>query len=412
MAAGKKAGWLVVLGSTIALVFSNGPVLLFTFGLFLKPIATQYGWQRGPMSLAVTAGLIMSGLATPVAGLLIDRWGIQRVTLGFITLFAASFALISLAPPSLTAFIALYAVCGLFSSGHAPLPYAKAISGWFEHKRGLALGIAMAGVGIGIAIIMQVAQALLNAAGWRRTYALLGAATWLVAFPAVLFMVKDPLEARKPQSLAGPHAKLPSAPLSKEFWLITAASSLVVTAVNGVVAHLVALVMDHGVPAATASTLLAAVGLATIGGRLVSGYLLDRIFAPYLAAAIFLVPLLGIVILLTGSMSLFALRAAAVGLGLGAEVDIIGFLVGRYFGLRRYGQIYGYIFAAFTIGSGVGPFVMGFSFDRAGSYNPALLVFAVALMASSLLIALLGEYRYPERPLAAKPSGRAQANRP
>ena len=360
------------------------------------------------MSLAVTAGLIVSGLSTPVAGALIDRWGVQRVTLGFITLFAASFALISLAPPSLPAFVALYAISGLFSSGHAPLPYAKAISGWFEHKRGLALGIAMAGVGIGIAVVPQVAQALLSALGWRRTYAILGAATWLIAFPAVLFLVKDPAGAQQPPGLAAARSKQSAVPLGRAFWLIIAASSLVVTGVNGVVAHLVALVMDHGMSADTASPLLAAVGLATIGGRLASGYLLDRVFAPYLAAAIFLVPLLGIIVLLTGSTSPILLRAAAVclGLGLGAEVDIIGFLVGRYFGLRHYGQIYGYIFAAFTIGSGVGPFIMGFSFDETGGYAPALLVFSAALVASSILIALLGEYRYPEQPIAASPLDR------
>ena len=402
---GKLAGWLAVAGSTIALMVSNGPVLLFTFSLFLAPISTQYGWRRGSMSLAVTAGLIVSGLATPVAGFLIDRWGPQRVTLGFITLFAASFASISLVPSSLAAFVALYALSGLFSSGHAPLPYAKAISGWFEHKRGLALGIAMAGVGIGIAVIPQMAQALLNAAGWRRTYAILGAVTWLIAFPAVLVLVKDPPGTRKPPGRAFRFDRS-SVPLGTAFWLITIASSLVVTAVNGIVAHLVAMVVDHGVPVSAASSLLAAVGLATIGGRLLSGYLLDRVFAPYLAAVIFQVPLLGIIVLLSGSTSMALLRTAAIcfGLGLGAEVDIIGFLVGRYFGLRHYGQIYGYIFAAFTIGSGVGPYIMGLSFDVTGGYAPALLVFGAALIAAGILIARLGEYRSPERLLAMSPA--------
>ena len=401
-----KAGWLAVLGSTIALTFSNGPVLLFTFGVFLRPVSEEYGWQRGTMSLAVTAGLVVSGLVTPFAGMLIDRWNIQRVTLGFITLFAASFALISLTPPSVAAFIALYAVAGMFSCGHAPLPYAKAISGWFEDNRGLGLGIAMAGVGVGIAVVPQLAQVLLRSVGWREAYALLGAATWLVAFPAVLFLVKDPQD-RRADRLLSANAKLGEAVVSvtreRDFWLIAIAASLVVTAVNGVVAHLVALVMDHGVPAATAAPLLAAVGLATIAGRLVSGYLLDRTFAPYLAAAIFLVPLLGIALLLSGvtAPGLLDLVAICLGLGLGAEVDIIGFLVGRYFGLRHYGQVYGYIFAAFTVASGVGPFLMGYSYDQTGSYAPCLIAFGAALLAASVLIALLGAYRFPAHSVAA-----------
>lgn len=396
-----RAGWLVVLGSTIALMFSNGPVLLFTFGVFLKPISEQYGWTRGTMSLGVSIGLILGGLATPVFGMLIDRWSIQRVTLVIISLFALSFAAISLVPPYVSAFIAFYAVAGLIAGGHAPLPYAKSISGWFEHSRGLALGIAMAGVGIGIAIVPQIAQALMPVVGWRNTYALIGAITWLVAFPAVLFFVKDPLIDRAEPASANAAKQIGDEPsfIGKEFWLITIAVFLVVTAVNGVVAHSVALLTDRGVPPALAAKMLAAVGVATIAGRLLSGYLLDRTFAPYLAAIVFLVPLVGIVVLLTGvnSIPLYFFAAICFGVGLGAEVDIIGFLVGRYFGLRRYGEIYGYIFAVFAIGSGIGPFLMGVSFDKTGSYQTSLIFLGAALLVASFLISLLGDYRYPQQ---------------
>ena len=140
---GKKnsSAWLVVLGSTISLIFSNGPVVFFTFAVFLKPVSEQMGWSRGTMSLAVTFALILGGLATPFAGIAVDRWGIRKVTLIFITMLAASFAAISLATAHVWVFIALYAVAGLIAGGQAPLPYAKAISGWFEAWRGLALGI-------------------------------------------------------------------------------------------------------------------------------------------------------------------------------------------------------------------------------------------------------------------------------
>lgn len=403
-----RAGWLVVLGSTVALMFSNGPVLLFTFGVFLKPISEQYGWARGTMSLGVTIGLILGGLATPLYGMLIDRWSIQRVTLIIITLFALSFAAIALVPPYVSAFIAFYAVTGLIAGGHAPLPYAKAISGWFEESRGLALGIAMAGVGVGIAIVPQLTQALTPIAGWRGAYASMGAITWLIAFPAVLLFVRDPAIKRAgpaPSNFAT-QADDDAPFLRREFWIITIAVFLVVMAVNGVVTHLVALLSDRGVASAIATKMLAAVGVATIAGRLLSGYLLDRIFAPYLAAVVFLIPLAGIVVLFAGvsSMPLYFLAAVCLGLGLGAEVDIIGFLVGRYFGLRRYGEIYGYIFAVFAIGSGVGPFLMGLSYDKTGSYQTALILFGVSLLIASFLVSLLGDYRYAQRsPLAAEP---------
>lgn len=399
-------GWLVVLGSTISLIVSNGPVLFFTFAVFLKPISEQLGWSRGTMSLAVTIGLVLGGIATPIAGILIDRWGIQKVTLGFITIFAASFSAISLTGTSPLSFIFLYAIAGFFAGGQAPLPYAKAISGWFEERRGLALGIAMAGVGVGLAVVPQVVRALLNSFDWRTTYLVVGGLTWLIAFPAVLLFVKDPPHSRDGAiALTGARAEgdeMSAAVRRKDFWLTMIASFLVVTAINGVIAHLVALLTDHGLPNAISVRMLVAVGLSAIAGRLISGYLLDRFFAPHLAAIIFIVPLIGLAMLLIGvqAVPLVLVASICLGLGLGAEVDIIGFLVGRYFGLRRYGEIYGYIFAVFTIGSGLGPYLMGATFDATANYKLALAVFCGLLIVSSALIAMLGPYRYPAREVA------------
>ncbi len=394
------SGWRVVIGSTIALTVSNGPILLFTFGVFLQPVSQEFGWPRGAMSLGLTAGLILGGLATPLLGSLIDRWGIQRITLISITLFAGSFALLSQTPQNIVVFGAMYAAAGLLSCGQAPLPFAKAISACFEERRGLALGIAMAGIGIGIAAAPLAARALLTVFGWRHAYALLGAASWLIAFPAVLFLVKDPETTRIVAGAATTKVQAGEAVSyvvrGKEFWLIATATFLVVMTINGIVAHLQALAIDRGVPAGAAARLLAAMGLATILGRLLSGYLLDRLFAPYVAAATFLVPLIGVSVLWSGTSTFSYLVCTAVcfGLSLGAEVDIIGFLIGRYFGLRSYGQVYGYVFAAFTIGSGLGPFLMGLSFDRTGNYMASLAAFSGALVLAAWLISRLGEYRF------------------
>ena len=386
--------WIVLFGATVSLIVSNGPIFLFTFGIFLKPVADEFGWSRGTMTIGLTAGLILGGLATPI---------IKRVTLAAITVFAASFAAISLTPANVFAFVLLYAVAGFFGGAQAPLPYAKVISGWFESRRGLALGIAMAGVGVGIAIMPQIARAFIEPLGWRNTYAALGAITWLIAFPAVLFFMKDPTVQRSSAAAKDgvPGDDVAATVRGRVFWLILSATLLAVIAMNGVIAHLVALLTDRGVPADKAAPLLAIVGIATIIGRLFSGYLLDRIFAPYLAAGIFLVPLVGMLILLSGMSGPTANIAAAFcfGLGLGAEVDIIGFLVGRYFGLRNYGQIYGYIFAAFTAGSGVGPLLMGYSFDLTRSYQVSLATFAGILFVASVLISRLGPYRYPAEPV-------------
>jgi MFS family permease len=397
----QKSPWLVVLGSTIALMVGNGAILIFTFAVFLKPITEEMGWNRGTMSLGVAIGLTIAGLVTPLMGYFVDRWGVQRITLFSITLFAAGIAAISLSS-SAVMFVALYALSGLLSSGHAPLPYSKAITAWFDDRRGLALGIAMAGVGIGAALMPQVASLLVKSFGWREAYVVLGVLTWVIAFPAVFLFVKEPPSvggagaAHRPL-MVGDDAR--DALRSKDFWIMAIAVLLVVTAVNGAIVHLVALLTDRGMPAAVATRMLVAVGLATILGRLISGYLLDRVFAPLLAAVIFLVPLGGMLVLWFGGASpaLGLLAAVSFGFGLGAEVDVIGYLVGRYFGLRRYGQIYGYVFAVFTIGSGVGPYLMGLSFDVTRSYGTAIGAFCVMLLVASLTITRLGAYRFPAK---------------
>jgi predicted MFS family arabinose efflux permease len=183
---------------------------------------------------------------------------------------------------------------------------------------------------------------------------------------------------------------------SSAFWLIAIAVLLVVTTINGIVGHLVPMLTDRGLNVGQATATLSAVGLSTIVGRLAAGYFLDRFFAPYVAAGLFLLPLVAIALLTTGAAGTAPVLAAiALGFGLGAEVDVIGFLVSRYFGLRAYGEVYGYLFGIFTLGTGFGPLLMAVSFDITRSYDVALTGLAGALVCASILVSRLGPYRFP-----------------
>ena len=134
-------------------------------------------------------------------------------------------------------------------------------------------------------------------------------------------------------------------------------------------------------------------GLALIGGRVVAGYLLDKFFAPYVAIAFLCGPIAGMLLLSQGGTGpLAVLSALLLGLGVGAEVDLIAYLVSRYFGLKAFGEIYGYLFGVFIVGTGVGPLIMGIGFDSFGAYRPMLIAFAILLGLSCLLMLRLGEY--------------------
>jgi MFS family permease len=134
-----------------------------------------------------------------------------------------------------------------------------------------------------------------------------------------------------------------------------------------------------------------------LSGRLLAGFLVDRIFAPYVASVFFLAPIAGFALLASAAGSLPAIGVVLMGLGLGTEIDLIAFLISRYFGQRSFGELYGYFFMVFGIGSSLGRFVGGFVFDLAGSYTPALIGAAAALVVAVALVNRLGAYAYPVR---------------
>jgi MFS family permease len=395
--------WWVVFASVLGLLVGNGPIMQFTFGVLLTPVSREFGWNRGTVSSAIVAGLWTTAVATPVFGRLVDRLSIRVVALPAIILFSLSTASVALVPASPAAFTALYAVMGLAAAGQTPIIYAKAISARFDDKRGLALGIAMAGVGLGAAAVPQFAQALIGLRGWREAYIGLGVLTFVLAFPAVALIIgRQPMPLiDKPSGRNLSTMRLPGltgreALRTHRFWVLAVSFFIVAGACNGTIAHLVPFLTDRGVPPGIATSVLATAGIALIGGRLLAGYLLDRIFAPYVAMAFFFGPLIGIVLLLMASQpAMAAAGTVLVGVGLGAEVDLIAFLLSRYLGMRSFGEIYGYLFAIFMLGSGLGPFAMGVSFDRRGSYNLILECFGFALVAASILILRLGPYAYP-----------------
>ncbi len=261
----------------------------------------------------------------------------------------------------------------------------------------------MSGIGLGAALIPQYTQFLIGNFGWRIAYLGLGLLTLVVAFPAVFLFIREPTKAKS--TAGGEHAQSPASKDrppdlevrevlgGRRFWLIACALLLVSTVTQGLVVHTVPLLTDKGYSPEAAATLMIAVGLSTMAGRLLSGYLVDRIFAPFVAASFFLLPCLGIY-LLDSTISPVA-GIISLGLASGTEIDMIGFLASRYFGMKRFGQLYGYLFASFVVGSAIGPYMMGLAFERLHSYEPALWTFGAFMLLASAAILFLGPYRYP-----------------
>jgi MFS family permease len=391
--------WLTPFGSAIALVVGNGAISVFAFGVFMKPLEAQFGWSRAALSGATALCGLLSAISLPFVGLLIDRVGVRRPLMVAIGLFAANVAAVGLSD-NLFWFQVLIALTGITGAAQGPIGYVRSISSYFDRRRGFAIGIAMSGVGLGTALVPVYAQWLIGHFGWRVAYAGLGLAILVLAWPVVFAVIREPPNANRAPAMSTGDIRAVTGLALKEalalpmFWLLAGAVLLVSVAVNGSLVHVVPMLVDRGWSPGNASSVMVASGLAGMVGRLVAGFLIDRIFAPHVAMAFFLLAIGGVYGLSTGYV---VPGVIGVGLAAGAEVDMIGFLVSRYFGLKSFGQIYGLLFSIFTIGAGLGPYLVGITFTAYQNYDKALFGLGCLLATAIACFALIGPYNYKPR---------------
>ncbi|CAN5688411.1 MFS transporter [soil metagenome] len=402
-------GWWIVVVTGIGLFMGYGAVISFTFGVFSNPLSQEFRWSRTETSLAYSLSLIVYCLTTPFIGRLVDRIGARKVIVPSVLVFGLCLISFNFLSGSLWHFYLIYIVMGLFGGGSSLVPYSGVISHWFDKRRGLALGLAAVGVGLSTFLMPSLAYGLTAAAGWRGAYTILGLMVMVVTVPVVgLFLVDKPqLMGLLPDGDVVAHQgpepvrvvevqgmTSGEAVRTGTFWLLFVAFLLIGISIVGCLIHLVPMLIDRGVSAQTAAFATSVLGGAVILGRVASGYLLDRLFAAYVAFVFFCGAALGIVLLWSGLGGIWAFVAAfLIGMGMGAENDIIAYVVSRYFGLRAYAEIYGYVLISFALGGVVGPLMMGIGFDRTGSYRVVLGVFLFATLLGAALMTRLGPYR-------------------
>ncbi|MBA2526287.1 MAG: MFS transporter [Pyrinomonadaceae bacterium] len=401
-------GWWVVLVAGIGLFMGYGAVISFTFGVFSNPLSQEFRWNRTEISLAYSLSLIVYCFATPILGRLIDRLGARKIIIPSVLIFGLSLISFQFLAGNLWHFYAVYIVMGLVGGGNSLVPYSGVISHWFDKKRGLALGLAAIGVGSSTFVMPSLAHTLINAAGWRGAYTVLGIMVVVVTIPVVgMFLVEKPQMMRlfpDGETIPTPERGVERGDVqgmtsgealrTGTFWRLFVAFFLIGISIVGCLIHLVPMLIDRGVSAKTAAFATSVLGAAVILGRVISGYLLDRLFASYVAVIFFFGAALGVALLWSGAAGIWAFVAAfLVGMGMGAENDIIAYAVSRYFGLRSYAEIYGYVLIGFALGGVVGPLMMGFGFDRTGSYGTILAVFVFSTLAGAVLMSRLGPYR-------------------
>lgn len=389
-----KEGWPALLAAFVGVACGIAGLYFYTVGVMLKPMQADLGWSRAGLSSVLLIGALTLAAIAPLIGMLVDSIGVRRLAGGSMLGLAAGFWMFSKVDGTLANFLILNAVLSIVAAGTSPVVLSRLIVVRFDKARGLALGAALAGMGVSGAVAPRLLAGYVADHGWRAGYQAL-ALVALLAAPFVMAFASERTDVGTPNAPHGAtHAgvELRVAMRSGRFWHVAALFVCVALGVGGVIVHFIPMLTDAGLPPQRAATVAGLVGVSLIVGRVATGALIDRIFAPHVAAGLFAVAALGCFALLWGGIAVAPFAAIAIGLAMGAEVDLIGYLVARYFGLRAYGAIYGWQYSAFMIGLALSPLLAGLIFDSTHSYRFAVLGAGILLSAAVLIVVRLGPF--------------------
>jgi MFS family permease len=392
-----RRGWLVVSVAFLGLFLSMGVLVVYTFGVLAKAMAEDLGLSITELSAVFMVFSLAVVVAGPFWGALTDRYGGRSITIISSVFLAALFSMLTVLPGNVAFVYAAFIAIGLLGSGTLPVSYASIVVGWFDKRRGLALGVTMMGVGAGAAAMPPFSALLLTQLGWRNTFLVFGLLITLVSVPMMIaFLRPNPVPVAPS---GGTSQKVPrldllkAAATSYPTWVLAVFALLTGAILVAGVTNFVPMLEARGMTRVQAASYQSILGMSLIAGRVVIGGLIDRIFAPYVMMGVLCVTALGFVAMYgASSPAAYALSAAGIGSAIGAEMDFVAFLVSRYYAKAAFATLFALIFAAYALGASLGPFLFGWLTATVGSYQPGLLVLAVLTVLLLLSTTLLPRY--------------------
>lgn len=398
-----RKGWKVLLAALLGTACGSSPLPFQTAGFMMGPIQQEFGWSLKELSFGVTIYGVLGALLAPAFGAMADRFGVRKVALGSLTAFGIAFGAFGLMPPSLLGFYFMWFLIGLVGIGSTPITWSRAVNLWFFRNRGLALGLTLVGTSIAAIVLPPLTVGLIAQFGWRGAYAALALLPLGIALPVGLAFFREPRPDERPPELnaVGSDGKVALGGLSlrecmagRRFWILGASIFLVAFAYGGALVHMPTMLKAKGFEPVQAAGVMSLFGVSIFAGRIITGLLLDRLWAPLVTLPILSLPAVAC-FLLAGDQISFGLAVACafmLGFSSGAETDLIAFLAGRYFGMANYGRIYGSLYMVFGIASALSPLAYGWVRDSTGSYDGILFVAAACFVAGALLLLALGRY--------------------
>ncbi|MDA9347668.1 MFS transporter [Porticoccaceae bacterium] len=396
-------GWKSLLAATIGTMCGIFTLTNYTQGFFVGPVTSEFGWSAPQFFLSYTV-LMCSGLLTgPLIGYIAQRVGLRTVGIVGLIGHSLAYVVLSLNTGSLMLWYLSWALVAILGAGSLPIIWTGVLNNWFTKHRGKAIGITMAGTGLGAFLLPPIVEFLITNHGWRTAYRGIGLGALLISLPIVFALFKE-----KPDSSTATDGEVMAnkvetwglttkdAMRTRQFWILGAVLFLTVIVVAGLLSNFERIMTEQGFERSSIAQIAAVMGLTVIIGRLMVGALVDRFWAPGVAACFFLVATLGLLILVGTqvTMATALLVAVMIGLAAGAELDLLAYLTGKYFGPAHYPAIFGLIIAFFTVGAGIAPPLFGMAAQMFQGYGTMLSISIGLLLVSILLFLSLG--RYPD----------------
>ncbi len=385
----------------------------YSFGVFFKPVMSDFGWSRTQVSVAIFILGMGMGLFSPVVGRLTDQWGARTILLSGTVVTGCGFLFLSI----MKELWHYYAICIFLALGLTAIgvvPIAILIANWFERRRGLALGITTVGISLGALVLPPILERLIVWMGWRFAYISLGGLTCALLLPVISLIVRtrplcpisssevglqsnkgeealsqDANRSKPRRQLQEANWTLQSAFKTPVFWLVMICTYGICVATDGTLLHEVNFLTDQGVSATLSAMAMALTGGIGGIGKVVFGLMADRFQAKYVASVCFALQAVGLLLLMNAStMPMIWLFVVVFGIAMGGVVTLIPLLVAEYFGLKSFSILFGIVHLALMFGSASGPLLSGIIFDATQSYNWAFTAFVAIQLISAIAICI------------------------
>jgi len=385
---------------------SLSSVAIYSTGIIIEPVSREFGWTRTEITAGFTASILLTVPLSPLVGGLIDRWGVRRIALPGIIISGVALAAISLADGSSAQWLGLWLVYALAALMIKGTIWTASVTGAFAAARSMAISVILCGTAFAAVVVPPLMQVLTDNIGWREAY-VITAAVWTVP-TFILSMLylrevkRSPARDDKQMNANGDSRddlaglSVQEAIRSIALWRIGISTLLMLVLSSGLLVHKVPLLTDAGVSRTSAALLASLGGVAGVVGKIVTGWMMERYDAGWVAAFTNGITALAMVLLLEPfqSPTTIVLAMLFVGYAGGTKLQICVYLTGIYAGMRNYGKIFGVMSSIIAAAGGLGPLIAGVAYDVFGGYG----AFVAASIPISLLCAalLVGLGPFPE----------------